>query len=165
MSGSESDPHASGDSNDSAVAKTAGFVVASGIAMSIFKALNPLTKNGGTEPPPLADSTQLNQIPSEPLPPIDPIVKQIMTWVDQAETKPPESSRRTIQIVKGDTLWGLSRKYGVSIAAIKEANGLKGDTIYAGKKLIIPWCISVGQSYKDFGCSVCWTEWFLRSLY
>ncbi|XXG77480.1 hypothetical protein AAC387_Pa08g1626 [Persea americana] len=48
------------------------------------------------------------------------------------------SSPKTIEIVKGDTLWGLSRKHGVSIDAIKEANGLSGDTIYAGKKLVIP---------------------------
>lgn len=27
--------------------------------------------------------------------------------------KAPESSRRSVEIVKGDTLWGLSRKYGV----------------------------------------------------
>ncbi|CAL9119506.1 unnamed protein product [Musa textilis] len=48
------------------------------------------------------------------------------------------SSGREIEILRGDTLWGHSHKYGVSINAIKEANGIQGDTIYAGKKLIIP---------------------------
>lgn len=38
----------------------------------------------------------------------------------------------------GDTLWGISQKYGVTIEQIKEANGLISDTIYVGQKLIIP---------------------------
>jgi N-acetylmuramoyl-L-alanine amidase len=38
----------------------------------------------------------------------------------------------------GDTLWGISQKYGVTIEQIKEANGLTSDTIYIGQKLIIP---------------------------
>jgi N-acetylmuramoyl-L-alanine amidase len=38
----------------------------------------------------------------------------------------------------GDTLWGISQKYGVTIEQIKEANGLTSDTIYVGQKLIIP---------------------------
>ncbi|KAJ8476657.1 hypothetical protein OPV22_020384 [Ensete ventricosum] len=45
---------------------------------------------------------------------------------------------RPVEIVRGDTLRGLTRKYGVSINAMKEANGIQGDTIYAGKKLITP---------------------------
>jgi len=38
----------------------------------------------------------------------------------------------------GDTLWGLSRKYGKSVSSIKSANGLRSDTIQTGKKLRIP---------------------------
>jgi N-acetylmuramoyl-L-alanine amidase len=38
----------------------------------------------------------------------------------------------------GDTLWGISQKYGVTIEQIKEANGLTSDTIYVDQKLIIP---------------------------
>ncbi|KAM7271241.1 hypothetical protein ACFE04_030455 [Oxalis oulophora] len=44
----------------------------------------------------------------------------------------------TVDVTPGDTLWGLSKKHGVSVDAIKQANGLSGDTIYVGKKLIIP---------------------------
>lgn len=39
---------------------------------------------------------------------------------------------------KGDTLWGLSRKYGKSVASIKAANNLKSDTIRVGQRLRIP---------------------------
>ncbi|MEN8775148.1 MAG: LysM peptidoglycan-binding domain-containing protein [Akkermansiaceae bacterium] len=41
-------------------------------------------------------------------------------------------------IQKGDSLWGISRKYGTSVSAIKEANGMTDDTIIDGRTLIIP---------------------------
>lgn len=44
----------------------------------------------------------------------------------------------THTIVSGDTLSGLANKYKVSVAAIKQANGLTSDTIVLGRKLIIP---------------------------
>jgi N-acetylmuramoyl-L-alanine amidase len=42
------------------------------------------------------------------------------------------------QIVKGDSLWRISRKFGVTIDELREANGLKGDIIHIGKELKIP---------------------------
>lgn len=42
------------------------------------------------------------------------------------------------KVVKGDTLFKLSRHYGVSIAQIKSANGLKSDLIIIGRVLRIP---------------------------
>ncbi|XP_016649353.1 PREDICTED: probable endopeptidase p60 isoform X2 [Prunus mume] len=135
-----------GDSKDNSVAKTAGLVVFSGIALSILKALNPFNKKRNEETP-LSESTQPIQLTSsQPQPPQQqPILKEphpplpkTITSMDQNVPDTPKSSHKTIEIEKGDTLWGLSREYGVSIDAIKEANGLTGDTIYAGKKLIIP---------------------------
>lgn len=38
----------------------------------------------------------------------------------------------------GDTLWGLCALYGVSLEALRGANGLLGDLIYPGQELIIP---------------------------
>ncbi|KAL3848731.1 hypothetical protein ACJIZ3_010613 [Penstemon smallii] len=136
---------------DKTVAKTAGLVVFSGIAMSILKALNPFNKNENSpnfKMEPLNESNSVDNTPIQSLsttpccqssqkPPIqDPIFQNsVSTPVEQNVV---ESSAKTVEIVKGDTLWGLSREYGVSIEAIKEANGLTGDTIYAGKKLVIP---------------------------
>ena len=45
---------------------------------------------------------------------------------------------RNHKVVKGDTLYGLSRKYGVSVSAIQKANGLSGSNIRAGATLKIP---------------------------
>lgn len=43
-----------------------------------------------------------------------------------------------IHIVKsGETLWGLSRKYEVSIADLKKWNGLQKDAIFKGQRLLI----------------------------
>lgn len=41
-------------------------------------------------------------------------------------------------VVRGDTLWGLSRKYSVSVDDIRSANGLSSDTIIPGQILRIP---------------------------
>ncbi|KAJ4982303.1 hypothetical protein NE237_033140 [Protea cynaroides] len=134
MSTGDDGDHRGGIDKDAAIAKTAGFVVFSGIAISLLKSLNPFEKNKNNNSnscstnscygskPPLQESKS---------PPLQQSTKPTITLDRPAST-------RTIEIVKGDTLWGLSRKYGVSIDAIKEANGLTGDTIYAGKKLFIP---------------------------
>ncbi|MFN0130627.1 MAG: LysM peptidoglycan-binding domain-containing protein [Verrucomicrobiales bacterium] len=53
--------------------------------------------------------------------------------------KPAASKRSTSHTVKrGDSLSTLSRRYGVSVQAIKKANNLKSDRIIDGRKLVIP---------------------------
>ncbi|MEM9480552.1 MAG: LysM peptidoglycan-binding domain-containing protein [Verrucomicrobiota bacterium] len=42
------------------------------------------------------------------------------------------------KVAAGDTLWGLSKRYGTSVSAIKRANGLSSDTIVNGRTLKIP---------------------------
>ncbi len=42
------------------------------------------------------------------------------------------------RIARGDTLGAIARRYGVTIAAVREANGLKGSRIVAGRTLRIP---------------------------
>ncbi|APP02274.1 C40 family peptidase [Lactobacillus delbrueckii] len=41
-------------------------------------------------------------------------------------------------VVKNDTLWDLSKKYGASVSDLKKANGISGHLIYVGQKLQIP---------------------------
>jgi LysM repeat protein len=38
----------------------------------------------------------------------------------------------------GDTLYSIARRYGTTVDAIKRANGITGNTIYAGRSLCIP---------------------------
>ena len=45
----------------------------------------------------------------------------------------------TIQVQQGDTLYGISKRYGVSISALIEVNGLAhGSTIKPGQQLVLP---------------------------
>lgn len=41
-------------------------------------------------------------------------------------------------VKKGDTLYGLSKKYGVSVSSLRSANGIHGDVIRIGQKIKIP---------------------------
>ncbi len=50
----------------------------------------------------------------------------------------PARAQATHTVVRGDTLWGLSRKYGVSVDAIKQANNMRNDTVVLGTRLTIP---------------------------
>ncbi|NNJ86721.1 MAG: LysM peptidoglycan-binding domain-containing protein [Akkermansiaceae bacterium] len=48
----------------------------------------------------------------------------------------PSSRYHTVK--RGDTLYGLSRRYKTSVSAIQRANHLKGTVIGIGKRLRIP---------------------------
>lgn len=53
--------------------------------------------------------------------------------------EPKTNSTRSHTMAKGDTLYGLARKYGVSVSAIQKANNItKPESIRDGAKLIIP---------------------------
>ncbi|MEE2808998.1 MAG: LysM peptidoglycan-binding domain-containing protein [Verrucomicrobiota bacterium] len=49
-----------------------------------------------------------------------------------------KSNTKYHRIVSGDTLYGLARKYGTSVSAIKRANGMSSDVIIKGKTIKIP---------------------------
>jgi LysM repeat protein len=56
-----------------------------------------------------------------------------------AAPKPATNGAAIIHtVVAGDTLSGISSKYKVSAAAIKQANGMTKDTVVLGKKMVIP---------------------------
>jgi membrane-bound lytic murein transglycosylase D len=42
------------------------------------------------------------------------------------------------QIRRGDTLSGIAQRYGVSVSALQQANGLRGTTVQTGRTLHIP---------------------------
>ena len=48
----------------------------------------------------------------------------------------PKTIRHTVQ--KGDTLYGLARKYGTTVSKIQKANNLSGTIIRTGKTYVIP---------------------------
>jgi murein DD-endopeptidase MepM/ murein hydrolase activator NlpD len=63
---------------------------------------------------------------------------------DRYAGRPMERARaaargETIQVQQGDTLYGIARRYGVSVAALIEINGLAhGSSIKPGQQLVLP---------------------------
>lgn len=51
---------------------------------------------------------------------------------------PPKDGPRVYTIQYGDTLFSISRRFGTTVPALKAANGLASNLIYAGRQLIIP---------------------------
>lgn len=48
------------------------------------------------------------------------------------------SGSKSHTVTSGENLYRISQKHGTTVAAIKSANGLSGDGIQAGQKLVIP---------------------------
>lgn len=48
------------------------------------------------------------------------------------------TGRTTYRVRQGDTLSGISRRTGVSVAKIKDANDLRGSMLQIGQRLVIP---------------------------
>ena len=85
----------------------------------------------------------------QPFEPVNPVydstpafedTRPAPTRVTPTPTRPstPARAQTNHTVVRGDTLWGLSRKYGVSMDAIKQANNMRNDTVVLGTTLVIP---------------------------
>ncbi len=78
--------------------------------------------------------------PYQPLPGVPSDVPNIQTPAPtpSSGTSSASTGATTHDVIRGESLWRISRKYGVSIEAIQQANGLKDNNIWAGQKLNIP---------------------------
>ncbi|MCL2236017.1 MAG: N-acetylmuramoyl-L-alanine amidase [Defluviitaleaceae bacterium] len=71
-----------------------------------------------------------------------------LTWAElmrqwEIVTNPPPLCHFDYTVVSGDTLWRLSQRYGVTVDAIRDANGMTSDMLTVGMMLKIPCCGSV----------------------
>jgi LysM repeat protein len=64
----------------------------------------------------------------------------------QAPAAPVAKSGGAYTVKKGDTLGKIARNHGVSVAALRDANGLKNDTIRLGQTLNLPGSSSVAAA-------------------
>lgn len=89
----------------------------------------------GTGAPPQPYSTVAKTSPA-PLPTARP------PRVERAPLPPvaraPEKTHKRITIRRGNTLLGLAREHGVSVARIKDANGMKDSRLRIGQTIVIP---------------------------
>ncbi|MFV0525339.1 MAG: LysM peptidoglycan-binding domain-containing protein [Acidimicrobiales bacterium] len=72
------------------------------------------------------------------------------------ETSPPPTgateavSGTPYTVADGDTLWGLSNRFGVSVEALASANGLTDvDTLKPGQQLVVPDVDTVDVEVND----------------
>lgn len=84
-------------------------------------------------------------------PPMQPVYVQVPTPVNRAYQPPANNpviyaTMPTVvgaaagvhSVVKGDTLYSLSKRYGVPLKNLKSANGLSGNIISIGQRLTVP---------------------------
>jgi murein DD-endopeptidase MepM/ murein hydrolase activator NlpD len=50
----------------------------------------------------------------------------------------PSPVQHTHRVQPGETLWSIARQGGVTVAQLKQANGLTGDSILVGQELVVP---------------------------
>ena len=48
------------------------------------------------------------------------------------------SARTTYRVREGDSLWTIARRHGVTVARIKEANGMRASHLAVGQTIVIP---------------------------
>ena len=91
---------------------------------------------------PAVEAQTVPRGPSEPQPPLT-----LPQSAPAASAAPSAStpSRVTHVVRRGETLSGIARRYGVSVAAVKEWNGLQGNAIRSGQRLAVYTTRSVGS--------------------
>lgn len=77
---------------------------------------------------------------STPAPSVNPPVTPYAPNAPVADvpTAPSNGAALIHTVVAGDTLSGISAKYKVPSAAIKQANRMTNDTVVLGRKMVIP---------------------------
>ena len=87
----------------------------------------------GTEPLG-AETSSTSQIAKVDAPDAAPVMEQSIVVGETQNT----SSGKTHTVVLGDTLTSIAKERGITVAAIKQANGLEDDVIGLGQKLVMP---------------------------
>jgi len=90
---------------------------------------------------PAADAYNPDGAPYQPVDPVYPPAASTPPAYNPPVATPapaPAASGGQHMIQKGDTLWGISRRYNVTVEALQQANGLTSTNIIEGRTLIIP---------------------------
>lgn len=83
--------------------------------------------------------------------------------LENVPSQKPENGTITYLVQPGDTLWSISRRYGVTVDAIKKLNGLTSDVIQIGQTLKIP--ADSSPSYIEYTVRPGDTLWAISRKY
>lgn len=85
-----------------------------------------------------ADSSgdDVNQLKNNWEPLAEAVVKAITEYAGGKYVAPVGSNYYTVQ--KGDSLWSIAKKFGITVDELKEANNLSGNLLNIGQNLFIP---------------------------
>jgi membrane-bound lytic murein transglycosylase D len=78
----------------------------------------------------LIDANQLNGTTLK-------VGKILVILTDKAKSSTGQQNPIYHVVQKGDTLWDISRKYGLSVDKIKKVNNIKGNSLKTGMKILI----------------------------
>lgn len=99
------------------------------------------TQGGGyaatPQQPAVNPSPNYQPIPTAPTTTVPPLYPSTPSTTPVSPSS-PSIGGTTHTVSSGESLWGLSRKYGVSVDEIRSANGISGDLIRTGQVLSIP---------------------------
>ena len=68
----------------------------------------------------------------------DPEFEEAEEKAPTPATQPAPKQQRIHKVVKGDTLFSVARRYGVTVDAIRKANNKTDDTLRVGERITIP---------------------------
>ena len=77
---------------------------------------------------------------------VEGVVRAIAKYAGVPYTPPAGSGTNFYTVVKGDSLWSIASRYGISVNDLRRANNLTSDTLSIGQVLIIP---GVGNGNED----------------
>jgi len=113
--------------------------------IAFFVSCGPNQGQNGTPVAPPATLENIYGVPDaalyQPIDPVNPLAVPIApnyNSPDPAIPTPSTLNGNVHTIKKGDSLWGISRKYGTSVEALKTINGMSNNTIIEGHTLVIP---------------------------
>ena len=98
-----------------------------GITLDELRRLNPGFKRGATDP----GGPHRLQLPSH-------AVEQFTAGLAEQPARKKRLHWMRHRIVRGDTLGAIAGRYGTSVQALKDLNGLASDRIRAGRDLMVP---------------------------